>query len=122
MFPVIEVPPAMFSVPPTYRFLPMPTPPVTFNAPVIVELASVVLERAIACVLLAPRPVTVSNVLVTLIETLVPVLALTVVSVPLATLITPKLLTVNVTVEPVLVRSLMLIPMLPLGTTLTRTR
>ena len=59
----------------------MPTPPVTVNAPVSVELASVTLLIDIALVVLLPLSLTVCSVLVFQIVT-APVLVLTAVSVP----------------------------------------
>ena len=50
--------------PPTYKSLPIPTPPVTINAPVSVELAVVALVTVMARFVVLPRSVTLCNVLV----------------------------------------------------------
>ena len=59
----------------------MPTPPATCRAPLLVDVALVILVIKIALVVLLPRPVTDCNVLVFEIVIL-PVLVLTAISVP----------------------------------------
>ena len=76
-------------MPPTYKSPPIPTPPVTCNAPDCVELASVLLVIVICLVVLDPLPVILSSVLVFQIVTL-PVAVLTAVSVPATIAVTPK--------------------------------
>ena len=84
--------PVTFNVPPTYTLPPIPTPLVTFNAPVVVDVEFVVFVMLTALVVLAPLPVTLCNVLVSqiviapdavLIAVSVPAIRLTVPVVPL---------------------------------------
>ena len=48
--------------PPTYKFFSIPTPPVTFNAPVVLLVESVALVKVQATPVVAPLPVTVARV------------------------------------------------------------
>ena len=85
----ITFPPTRIS-PPTYKFLPMPTPPVTINAADCVDVALVLLDMVIIRLVLDPLEVTVCNVL--LFHTVIlPVDVLTEVSVPAANVSTPVL-------------------------------
>ena len=121
ILPLIVTPPDRFNDPPTFRLPPIPTPPVTVNAPFEVAVLCVALVMLIAVGVVAPRPVTVCSVDTLLICTLVPVVALTTVSVPLATLITPRLFMIKLALGPWLTRLLMFMPMLPPGVTLVIT-
>ena len=75
-------------LPPTYKLPPIPTPPETFNAPELVEVACVGLETEIALVVVAPRLVTVCSVDV-FHTTTIPVAVDTAVSVPALIVLTP---------------------------------
>ena len=44
---LVAVTPCKLDVPPTYKFLPIPTPPITCSAPVIVDVASVLLVMVV---------------------------------------------------------------------------
>ena len=68
-------------LPPTHRFPPIPTPPATINAPVMVDSEGVVFDINIAWLVDEPLLVIVCNVLVFQIVTL-PVLVFIAVSVP----------------------------------------
>ena len=74
------------NVPPTTNPPPIPTPPATCNAPVVVLLVGVVFAILITLVVVCPRLVTVCSVLVFHITT-DPVAVLTAVSVPAVTLV-----------------------------------
>ena len=76
------------ALPPTYKLPPIPTPPVTFNAPESVDVACVLLEIVIALFVVAPRPVTVCSVDVFQ-TTITPVVVDTAVSVPAMSVLTP---------------------------------
>ena len=84
MFNVVVViiwAPAIYEFCPTYKLPPIPTPPVTVNAPEVVEVDDVVFVIPTALLVVAPRVVIVCKVLVFQIVTL-PVAVLTAVSVP----------------------------------------
>ena len=68
-------------LPPTYKSPPIPTPPLTINPPVLVEVEFVLFVIDMTLSVVAPRSVTLCNVLVFQIV-IVPVLLLTAVSVP----------------------------------------
>ena len=78
----------------------MPMPPLTTNAPELVEVELVVLSIDIALVVIAPLLVTDCNVLV-FHTVIVPVFELTAVSVPAVNVCTPKLLIVKLVCVPV---------------------
>jgi hypothetical protein len=88
----------MYSFPPTYKLPPMPTPPVTVNAPVALDVAAVVVVIDTALFVVAPRPVTDCNVLGLLIV-IEPVVADRVISVPLIKFVTPALVIVILPVD-----------------------
>ena len=75
--------------PPTCKLLPIPTPPTTVNAPLLVEVDDVVFNIETAIVVNDPLLVTLCNVLVFQIVT-TPVEVLTAVSVPAIIAPTPK--------------------------------
>ena len=87
-------------VPPTYKFSPMPTPPTTVNAPVVVDVDDVVFNTDTATVVDEPLLVTLCSVPV-FHTVIVPVFALTAVSVPAVNVCTPKLAIVKLVKVPV---------------------
>jgi hypothetical protein len=81
--------------PPTHRLSPIPTPPVTVNAPVLVPVLGVLLVIEIATFVELPLLVTVCSVLVVHTVT-APVDVLIAVSVPAVSLVTANVLIVAV--------------------------
>ena len=100
--------PTNVDVLPTYNPPAIAAPPLTINAPSVVELAEVAFVIVILLFVLAPLFVTVCSVLVFQTVT-VPVLLLIAVSVPAVNVCTPKLTIVNAVDVPVEIK--LVIPM-----------
>ena len=97
-----------------YNVPPIPAPPATVNAPVVVEVAVVKFVIEIALVVVAPLLDTESNVLVFHTIT-VPVFELTLVSVPAVNVCTPKLIIPKEVAVPVDINPTMPIYVLPVA-------
>ena len=86
------------TLPPTFRFLPIPAPPVTINAPLSVDTELVESKIEIILVVLDPLLVTLCKLLVFQTVT-VPVDELTAVSVPAVSVCTPKFVNITLPVD-----------------------